>query len=85
MTPRWLVGCLVATVSGVLVLSIGWWGACTFYIGPQLWAEYVRSDGRLPEAEPEVCRDVDSRSVASLMALLATLIGIAGNPPGRGP
>ena len=76
-----MIGCLVATCSGILVLSVGWWGACTFYIGPQLWEEYVRSDGKLPTAEPEVCRDVDSRAVAALMALLATLTGIAGRPP----
>ena len=67
---------IVATASSVILLSLSWWGACTFYIGPTLFSAYVESEGRLLAKEPKACEDVDSRALGTLSALLATLIAL---------
>ena len=72
----WLRNSIVAVVCSISVLSLGWWGACTFYIGPTMWHTYVESEGKLPDAEPAVCQDADSRALQVLTGLLATLISL---------
>ena len=76
----WLRNSIVGTVASIAFLSVGWWGACTFYIGPTMWKEYVRSEGKLPETEPAVCSDADSRAIQVLTGLLATLISLGSTP-----
>ena len=83
-TPRWLVACTVGVISTTAALSIGWWGACTFYIGPQMWADYIRTEGKLANFEPKVCEDADSRAIQVLTSLLATLLGLMSNLPTEG-
>jgi hypothetical protein len=79
--PRWLTGSIVGVIAATTFLSVGWWGACTFYIGPKIWIEYVRSEGKRPTAEPKVCEDADARALQVLTGLLATLLGLMSNPP----
>ena len=76
MAP-WLRNSIICVVASICLLSVGWWGACTFYVGPQLFNAAMA--GRLKE-EPTVCQDVDSRAVQTLTALLATLIGLGSTP-----
>ena len=64
-------------VASIIVLSLGWWAACSFYIGPKLFDAYVKSNGELLVEEPDVCKDVDSRAIAVLSGLLATVIGVS--------
>lgn len=74
MTERSWSACIVVVVGAVVSLSLGWWASCTFYIGPQLMAAAIEQEGRF--CEPDVCDNVDSRSLAVLSALLATLIAL---------
>ena len=67
---------MAVTVLSIIGLSIGWWGACTFMIGPKLFDAYIQSEGKLAVKEPEVCKDVDARALASLSGLLATIIAM---------
>ena len=74
----WLRNSIIAVVASICFLSVGWWGACTFYVGPQLFQAAMA--GKLKDGEPTVCQDVDSRAVQTLTALLATLIGLGSTP-----
>ena len=78
----WLRNAVVAVVVSIAAVSIGWVSACTFYIGPRLWAEYVRSGGLRPAQEPAVCQDADSRALQVLTGLLATLISLGSRLEG---
>ena len=78
MSP-WLRNSVICVVASIAFLSVGWWGACTFYIGPKMWQEYVRSEGKLPATEPAVCQDADSRALQVLTGLLATLISLGSS------
>jgi len=69
----WLRNSIVGVVGATVVLSLGWWGACSFYIGPQLFN--AAQQGRL-QTEPAVCNDADSRALQVLTGLLATLISL---------
>jgi len=75
----WLRNSIVATVASIGLLSVGWWATCAFYIGPQMWQEYVRSEGKLPVTEPAVCQDADNRAIQVLTGLLATLISLGSS------
>jgi len=78
MAP-WLRNCVVGTVASISLLSVGWLGVCTWYIGPQMWQEYVHSEGKLPATEPTVCQDADNRAIQVLTGLLATLISLGSS------
>ena len=78
MAP-WLRNSIVVTVASITVLSLGWWGACTWFIGPRMWQTYVESQGKLPATEPAVCQDADSRALQVLTGLLATLISLGSS------
>jgi hypothetical protein len=75
----WLRNSIVVTVGSITLLSVGWWGTCAFYIGPTMWQEYVRSEGKLPATEPTVCQDADNRAIQVLTGLLATLISLGSS------
>ena len=81
MTPKWLVACTVAIIGTTATLSVAWWATCSFYIGPQIWQVYVKTDGKLPAVEPDACKDADNRAIQVLTGLLATLLGLMSNPP----
>lgn len=85
MTPRWLVISITSTVAGIIILSVGWWATCSFYIGPKLFEAYVASDGKLPAEEPSACKDVDNRAVQTMLGLFAALTALAANPPDSKP
>lgn len=78
MAP-WLRNSIISVVASIAFLSVGWWGACTFYIGPTMWKTYTESQGKLPAAEPAVCQDADSRALQVLTGLLATLISLGSS------
>jgi hypothetical protein len=75
----WLRNSIVATVASIAVLSVGWVGICSFYIGPQLFN--AAQQGKL-QAEPAVCNDADSRALQVLTGLLATLISLGSTVNG---
>ena len=75
----WLRNSIIATVASISLLSVGWVGICTWYIGPTMWQEYVRSEGKLPATEPTVCQDADNRAIQVLTGLLATLISLGSS------
>ena len=83
MTPRWLLACIVTVVVTMAGMSVAWWASCSFWIGPMIWHEYVRSEGKRPTTEPEACKDSGSRAIATLSSLLATLLGLMSQPPSR--
>jgi len=83
MTPRWLTSCVVGVVATTAVLSVAWWATCSFYVGPQLFQLYRQTNGKLPAVEPDACKDADARAVQVLTGLLATLMGLMSNPPGK--
>jgi hypothetical protein len=72
----WLRNSIICTVASISLLSLGWWATCSFYIGPKLWNEYVRSNGARPSQEPEVCQDSGARTLQVMTGLLATLISL---------
>jgi hypothetical protein len=69
----WLRNSTIGVVASICFLSVGWLGACTFYIGPQLF--HAAQQGKLA-TEPAVCNDADSRALQVLTGLLATLISL---------
>jgi hypothetical protein len=69
----WLRNSIVATVASIAVLSVGWVGICSFWVGPQIFQAAMA--GRL-KTEPTVCNDADSRALQVLTGLLATLISL---------
>jgi len=83
-TPRWLVASVVGIVTTTATLSVAWWGTCSFYIGPKIWATYVQTGGKLPAVEPDACKDADNRAIQVLTGLLATMLGLMSNPPSGG-
>jgi hypothetical protein len=83
-TPRWLVASVVGIVATTAALSVSWLGICTWVIGPQLWQEYVKTEGMLPAQEPKVCDNADERAIQVLTGLLATLLALMSNPPSAG-
>ena len=83
MTPRWLTGCVVGVVATTAALSVAWLGICTWVVGPQLFQLYKQTNGELPAIEPDACKDADARAVQVLTGLLATLMGLMSNPPGK--
>ncbi len=79
--PNWLWRSIVG-VAGVLTLvAILQWGACRFYVLPQVWPWYAKysgtADGANIDPAPLGCNDVDARTVTVLMGVLTTLISLS--------
>jgi hypothetical protein len=56
------------------------WGACRFYVLPQVWPWYAKYSGAAEiDAAPMGCNDVDARTVTVLMGVLTTLISLSRN------
>ena len=69
-TPQWLTRCIVAAVSTIAALSVGWSASCT---AAGFW--------QLKFAETEQCKDADNRALQTMFSLLATLVSLRSNPP----
>jgi len=79
--PNWLWRSIVG-VAGVLTLvAVLQWGACRFYVLPQVWPWYAKysgtADGANIDPAPLGCNDVDARTVTVLMGVLTTLISLS--------
>jgi len=72
----WLRNSIIGVVVSICILSVSWWCACTFLVGPKLF--HAAMAGILKE-EPTVCYDVDSRAIQTLTSLLATLLSLGSS------
>lgn len=68
--PRWLTRSIIAAVSTIAALAVGWSASCT---AAGLWG--------LKFAEEESCKDADQRALQTMFSLLATLVSLRSNPP----
>jgi hypothetical protein len=63
------------------LVAILQWGACRFYVLPQVWPWYAKysgtADGANIDPAPLGCNDVDARTVTVLMGVLTTLISLS--------
>ena len=74
MTPRWLTNSIIAAVSTIAALSIGWSASCT---AAGFWD--------MKFAQSESCKDADNRALQTMFSLLATLVSLRSNPPEENP
>ena len=84
MTPPkspWLIWAILATVIGVVGLSLTHYISCQFWANPAAFKLYVDTNGRLPDSEHISCREVGPKTLASLTAMLATLLALHSDPP----
>ena len=84
MTPPkspWLVRAILITVMGVVGLSFTHYISCQFWANPAAFKLYVDTDGKLPDSEHVSCREVGPKTLASLTAVLATLLALHSDPP----
>jgi hypothetical protein len=79
--PAWLARTITWVVATSAALSVASWTSCTFWIGPQMWQLYVKTQGKLPAKEPDACRSPAEQAQATLSGLLATLLALRSNPP----
>ena len=70
MTPRWLTNSIVAAVTTIAALSVGWSASCT---AAGFWG--------MKFAASEACKDADNRALQTMFSLLATLVSLRSNPP----
>lgn len=79
--PNWLWRSVVSVSAMISLLAVMQWGACRFYVLPQVWpwyAKYVATDeGARVDPTPMGCNDVDNRTVTVLMGVLTTLISLS--------
>lgn len=79
--PTWLWRSIVGVSGTIALLAVLQWGSCTYYVMPKIWPWYARYRGTDVGKEvqmPQIgCEDASGRSVASLMALLTTLISLS--------
>ena len=69
-SSRWLNFCIVGVVSTIAVLSAGWTLGCT-----------LGNLYQLPYGNSQTCENHEERALATLVALMATLISLKSNPP----
>ena len=84
MTPPkspWLIWAILVTVMGVIGLSFKHYISCQFWANPAAFKLYVDTDGKLPDSEHISCREVGPKALASLTAMLATLLALHSDPP----
>ena len=84
MTPPkspWLIWAILVTVMGVIGLSTVHYLSCQFWANPAAFKLYAETDGRLPDSEHISCREVGPKTLASLTAMLATLLALHSDPP----
>jgi len=71
--PRWLTRSIIAAVSTIAALSVGWSASCT---AAGLFG--------MKFSESETCKDADQRAMQTMFSLLATLVSLRSNPPTNG-
>lgn len=80
---NWLWRSIVGTAVAILLVSTIQWGACRFYVLPQVWpwyAKYVGTpEGDKIDPQPMGCNDVDGRTITVMMSVLTTLISLSRN------
>lgn len=79
--PTWLWRSIVGVAAMISVVAALQWGACRFYVLPQVWPWYAKSISEKGTAQidptPLGCNDTDSRTIAVLMGVLTTLISLS--------
>ena len=68
--PRWLTKSIIAAVTTIAALSVGWSASCT---AAGFWEHKI--------AESDTCKDADNRALQTMFSLLATLVSLRSNPP----
>ena len=68
--PRWLTRSIIAAVSTIAALSVGWSASCT-----------AAGLANMKFASDETCKDADQRAMQTMFSLLATLVSLRSNPP----
>ena len=81
MKSPWLAKAILATVMGVITMSIIHYGTCQFWANPKAWSLYERTNGRLPDAEHLACKEVGPKTIAAITSMLATLLALHSEPP----
>ena len=66
---------------GVIGLSFTHYISCQFWANPAAFKLYVDTDCKLPDSEHISCREVGPKTLASLTAMLATLLALHSDPP----
>jgi hypothetical protein len=79
--PTWLWRSVVSIAALISLMSILQWASCRFYVLPTIWpwyARYIGTDqGGKIDFTPIGCTDVDAKAVATMMAVLTTLISLS--------
>jgi hypothetical protein len=77
--PRWLQFSIVGVVLATAVQLAASWAACTFLYGPRLLQLHAESSGQILLGQG--CDGAGDKAAAGFSALLATLLGLASQPP----
>jgi len=83
VNKRWLPISILVSVGSIVFLAMFHYGTCKFYENPKQFALYERSGGKLPDQEHETCKAVGDKTLATLTGVLATLLALHSDPPGR--
>jgi hypothetical protein len=76
--PNWLWRSIVGVSTALTMMAAAQWGACRFYVLPQVWPWYAKYSGTAEiDPAPMGCSDVDARTVTVLMGVLTTLISLS--------
>lgn len=80
--PLWLWRSIVAVSMSITVVATGQWASCRFYVLTTVWPWYAKwvgtPQGKLIDPAPMGCSDVDSRTIATMMGVLTTLVSLSG-------
>ncbi len=77
--PRWLQFSIVGVVLVTALQLVANWSVCAFLYGPRLLHIHTESRGKIIFGES--CEGAGDKAAAGLSALLATLLGLASQPP----
>jgi hypothetical protein len=85
--PRWLSAAIVGVVGTTAALSVGMYLSCSFYYNPRVIEYYKNArpsqEGVDSRLQVMSCAGADDRALTVLAGLLATLVSLASQPPGR--
>jgi len=84
MNKRWLPTSILVVVGSIIAISTLHYGTCQFWANPAQLRMYERTGGKLPDTEHMSCREVGPKTLATLTGVLATLLALHSEPPGRG-
>jgi len=79
--PAWLWKSIITVSMAITLVATIQWGACRFYVLPQVWPWYAKwsgtEEGRMINMQPMGCNDVDNRTITVMMGVLTTLISLS--------